>query len=288
MILGPDRLRVIGNIRSNFERGDFHAKAEFSDPVLSPEESQKVLDKFVAGRKSLLFPLKNLAADLMIGVGEKFICNMHTRIVGQEKLKGLQGGAILTSNHFSQFDNCVLRHFAIKQGKRRLYVVSQLGNLLLPGLLGFLLTNTDLIPIASDSFYLRNFFEPEMHKALDKGGYVLIYPEQEMWWGWRRPRSCKRGAYYYACLFDKPVVSCFVEIRDEKRMDKVPFHKVRYTLHLLGVLYPPEGASPREASVRMAEADYQMKKAAYENIYGKPIDAPFSSDDIAGWDGSVL
>ena len=31
-----------------------------------------------------------------------------------------------------------------------------------------------------------------------------------------------------------------------------------------------------------------MKKAAYENIYGKPIDAPFSSDDIAGWDGSVL
>lgn len=286
MILGPDRLRVIDHIQSLYAQGALHAKAELTDPVLSPEERRKVLDAFVRGRKSVLFPLKNLAANLMIGVGQKFLCNMHTRIVGKEKLEGFTGGAILTSNHFSQLDNCVLRHFAFTQGKRRLYVVSQLGNLLIGGMLGFLLTNTDLVPIAPDGLYLRTFFEPTIHKVLDKGGYVLIYPEQEMWWGWRRPRPCKRGAYYYACLFHKPVISCFVEIRDEKAMDQYPFHKVRYTLHVLDLLVPPKDKSARIASKEMAERDYQLKKDAYERIYGKKIDAPFSPDDIAGWDGS--
>lgn len=286
MILGPDRLAVIDHIKSLYEKGELNAKAELSDPVLSAEESQKLEDKFVASRKSLLYPLKNWVVDKIIVFGEKFVVSMHAKIVGSEKLEGMGGGAILTSNHFSQFDNCVIRHFAVKRHKKRLWVVSQLENLLLPGFFGCMLRNTDLLPLGCDVFYTRNFFEPTMHKALNKGGYVLIYPEQEMWWGWRRPRPCKRGAYYYACLFDKPVISLFVEIRDKKGIDKAPFHKVRYRLHVLGVLYPPKGLGPREGSIEMAKQDYALKKAAYEEIYGKPIDAPFSPDDIAGWDGT--
>ncbi len=286
MIIGENRLGVITRIRTCYEEGRLNDKVELNDPQLSPEESKRILSRFLAARKIRLFPLLHLVANMAINVGQWLLFTKDVKIEGREKLEGMKGGAIVTSNHFSQFENCILRHLAIKQGRGTIHVVSQLGNLEIPGILGFLLRNTDLLPLASEASYMHCYFEPTMQKILEKGGYVLIYPEAEMWWGWRRPRPCRRGAYYYACLLHKPVISCFVEIRDRKEMDKPPFHKVRYTLHILGILTPPRDKGPREASLRMAEQDYLLKKEAYERIYHKKIDAPFSSDDIAGWDGS--
>ncbi len=41
--------------------------------------------------------------------------------------------------------------------------------------------------------------------------------------------------------------------------------------------------SVRENSLIMCEQDYRQKKAAYEMIYGKPLDYGFEAEDIAGW-----
>ena len=35
----------------------------------------------------------------------------------------------------------------------------------------------------------------------------------------------------------------------------------------------------------MCKADYELKKAAYERVYGKPLSYAFDKTDIAGWTG---
>ena len=37
------------------------------------------------------------------------------------------------------------------------------------------------------------------------------------------------------------------------------------------------------SSAALAEADYAVKRAAYERIYGKPLTYDFEPSDIAGW-----
>ena len=39
----------------------------------------------------------------------------------------------------------------------------------------------------------------------------------------------------------------------------------------------------REASELLCKRDYELKKSAYEKIYGKKLDYKFENSDIAGW-----
>ena len=124
-----------------------------------------------------------------------------------------------------------------------------------------------------------------LEELVKKDEFVLIYPEQEMWFNYRRPRPPRKGAYHFAAKLKVPVISCFVEMRDEQEMDTKNFHKVRYTLHILDVLYPDPQKSVRENSAALCEKDYALKKEAYERIYGKPLSYAFEPSDIAGWTG---
>ncbi len=61
--------------------------------------------------------------------------NKTTKIIGMENIKDIEGGAIITSNHFNPIDNIVIRKFAKKAGKKRLYIVGQETNLAMKGIL---------------------------------------------------------------------------------------------------------------------------------------------------------
>lgn len=282
MIMGPDRERVVSNIVKAWNEGRWNDKVEFADPVLSSKEERDLLGRFVRLHERFWFPLASWFVDRSINVAETLLVNRRTRVAGAEKLSGIREGMIFTCNHFNQLDSTVLRTFARRHGHGRLYVVSEPENLLLPGILRVLVNYTDLLPISHEQEYMRRYFEPVLRRLLARGQWVLIYPEQEMWWNFKRPRPCKRGAYYYASLCGCPVVSCFVEETNEPGMDRAPFHKVRHTLHILGVLRSDPSLSPRENSKVMAEEDWRLKREAYERIYGKRMDAPLSFDDIAG------
>ena len=49
-----------------------------------------------------------------------------------------------------------------------------------------------------------------------KKSYILIYPEQYMWWNYKKPRPFKDGAFRFACKHNCPVVPCFITIEDSK------------------------------------------------------------------------
>ena len=286
MIIGDNRRAVIENIKSKAESGDFHSKVELNDPVLTTEQSNAIVNGFIENRKKASFKFKAFFARKTANALTRAL-NRDTEIIGASKLENIKSGAIITSNHFSPIENTVVRHLVRKLGKKRLNIISQETNLAMKGFFGFLMNYADVIPISSNINYMNHGFVSVLEELLFNKEFILIYPEQEMWFNYRKPRPFKRGPYFYAAKFDVPVISCFVEIQDKQQMDTDEFRKVKFVLHVLDVLYPDPQKSNKENSKEMCARDYELKKNAYERIYGKILSYNFESSDIAGWTGTL-
>ncbi len=281
MMIGDEREKVIGNIRQAAEHGDFYAKVELGDPVLTKEQSKAITDRFLKNRKKPLYRMKTYLGCKVADIAMAAI-NRDTEIVGREKLEGLSGGAIITSNHFSPLENTVVRFLVKKTLKKKLSIISQVTNFAMGGPLGFLMNYANTIPLSGDAWYMTHDLMDVLAERV-KDGVVLIYPEQEMWFNYRKPRPPKRGAYYFAAKLGVPVISCFVEIRELPEKEREDLYKTRYRIHVLDVLQGDPALSVKANSQALCDRDYALKKAAYEKIYGKPLDYTFEPEDIAGW-----
>mgnify|MGYP000666540251 CR=1 FL=1 len=283
MIFGDNRRAVIENIRTCAENGDFHSKVELGDPVLSAEQNRNITDAYLENRKRLTFKLKTAIAVTMAQIATRMI-NKNTEIVGLEKIPQNLGGVLITSNHFSPVENTVIRHLTNTLGRRRLNIISQTTNFAMPGVIGFLMNYADTIPISTEPRYLaRDFLSVLKEKLVLRKEAVLLYPEQEMWFNYRKPRPPKGGAYFFAAKLNVPIISCFVEIVDTPKDDTPEFRQVKYILHVLDVLLPDAEKSVRENTEILSERDYALKKACYETVYGKKLTYTFENSDIAGW-----
>ena len=286
MILLDKREEAIENIQAAVYKGTYNVKVEPDDPVLTTEQRYELRDGFLAmrpaeGEPTRKYRRNNFVARKIVNFATRSV-NRDSKIEGLEKAEGLDC-AIVTSNHFSPIDNTVVRWMTWQTGRKRMPVVAYEENLAMGGLFGYLMNYADIIPLAHNADFMRDAFEPLLKRELEGGNFVLIYPEQEMWWNYRKPRPCKRGPYYYASRIGVPVLSCFVEIHDKEKLEEPNFVEVSYVMHVLGLIYPDPGKDERENSIIMAEQDYQLKKDAYEKAYGKELDYHFEIEDIAGW-----
>ena len=167
-------------------------------------------------------------------------------------------------------------------------IVNQDTNLAMKGFVGYMQRYADTMPVSSLKWFMETEFPNQIKNALDENKLVLIYPEQEMWLNYRKPRPPKRGAYLYAAKFNVPIISCFVEMVDTDKDDTKEFKKVKYVLHILDPIYPDPKKNERDNSFDMMGRDYMQKKEAYEKAYGKPLEYAFEPSDIAGWKGEEL
>lgn len=281
MIIGNDRGTVIDNIKKAVEDGTLNVKVEVGDPELSDKECAAIVNEYMRSRKKYSFKTKTAVACMLADMLTDYI-NRDTEIVEECDIGDIEGGAFITSNHFSPLENTVIRKYVTKKG-RSLSIVSNVGNFAMKGIIGFLMNYADTIPISGGMKYMCKEFPKLLSERFAKGRYVLIYPEQEMWFNYRKVRPLKRGAYFYAAKLNVPVVSCFVEMVDLDENDTEEFKKVKYILHVLGVIYPDPKKTPRENSFIMRDKDFAMKKEAYERAYGKEMSYDFEPSDIAGW-----
>lgn len=283
MIL-PNRMEVIAQMKKAVEEGDFHRKVECNDAVLEMKERERLLSRYVDKQKMASYRLKTQSANALVDASARKI-NRNTVIVGLQNLPKQVGGAIITSNHFSPVDTTIPRMLMqyLKPKDKELFIISQDTNFVMKGYLGFLASYANTIPISSAHRYMRTYFEPRVKSLLDNGDILLIYPEEEMWFHYRKPRPPKRGAYYYAAKNHVPIISCFVELRESKEWDKEPFRKLDYVLHVLPAIYPSDKNDIQEESRRMAEVDYRQKVNAYEHAYRKRLSYDFENWDIAGY-----
>ena len=90
MILGANRPAVIENIRSAAQTGDFHAKVELDDPVLTKEECQAITERCLPRERTLFGRMKVRAARGFANAGSA-VLNRHTEIRVNGDLSALKG-----------------------------------------------------------------------------------------------------------------------------------------------------------------------------------------------------
>ena len=281
MIIGDNKEAVIENIKKATESEEFNKKVEVNDPNLSDEQRDEIINKYLSRRNKITYKLNNKTAR-MIADTVSWSENRVSQIEGLENVKDINTGAIITSNHFNPLDSLIIRKLVRKLGKKHLYIVAQETNLAMTGLIGYMMNYTDIIPISRKISYMKNEFSNIIEEKLKKKQFVLIYPEQEMWFNYKKPRPPKPGAYYYAAKNNVPIISCFVEMVETDEEENEEFNKVRYILHVLPPIYPDKEKTFKENSKIMLEKDYRQKAEAYEKAYNKNLDYSFDYDDIAG------
>ncbi len=284
LLVTPGRETAIDNIRKAVAEGRFNDAVEPFDPDISPQALKADILDYVSKLESASYKLKRFAARTIVDIWCRLWSDGINEIVGAERLP--DGPAFITSNHFNPFDNGILRRLSKDSGHGRLVAVSQGKNFVMPGLNGFVLRNIDLIPIISEPSYMGGKFLSLMHSHLDAGRLILIYPEQQMWFNYRKPRPGKRGAYLFAARMGVPLVPAFVQMEEIPGKEIAPgFNDVKLILHVLDPIFPDRFLSERENSFRMCKLDYEAKVRCYEKCYGKPLNYDFTPWDIAGWTG---
>lgn len=278
------RLKVIENIKKAIEDGEFNRKVELGDPVITQEQREKVIVKYDSLKKNVINKLKYLVISklthkIMLAV------NKETEIVGLENIENLNTGAIITSNHFNVVDTTIIRYMLYKIGKEnKMNIIVQETNFFMDGKFGPLIRNNKTIPLSLDHNYISKNFEPTLEKLLKRKEFILIYPEEEMWFNYRKPRPTRNGAYRYAAKYNVPIIPCFTKIEDLNELDENGFRKSKYVLYIMPPIYPENNKSIRESKKELQEKDYICKTQMYEEAYGKKLDYGFSAEeDIAGW-----
>lgn len=284
MIIDDKREQVIQNIKAAAQRGDWNAKVEIGDPVLSLKEREDLVSAFWHEQSTFKGKANSQIGHAIFNTLIHLL-TPSTKFTGLKNLQHLpQGGAIITTNHFNQIDSLPIKHLTNK-AHHHLEVVIEDTNLKLPGILRYLMNSVGTIPLIKSPNYIGHEFAEHLHNAFAKNNWVLIYPEQEMWWNYRKPRQLRRGAYYFAALQNVPIISLFVEINATDKLEKKHpnFFKTQYIVHVLPIIYPDNKLTANENSKRMMKQDYQQKVTAYEESYHRQLDLSFTPWDIAGW-----
>ncbi|MFC6253866.1 lysophospholipid acyltransferase family protein [Secundilactobacillus hailunensis] len=281
--MSNDEQVVVNNIIQAVNDGAFHRKVEVSDPTLSPTDAQAVLTQYLNRRHSPSFAVKSWLAGQIILAAVHHV-NRKTTVSGLEKINQIKTGAIVTSNHFHPMENTAIRYALRQAGFKKMAIVSQVTNFQMTGFLGFMMNYANTLPISTNLHYLGQEFPQLIQEKLAAGVPILIYPEQEMWWRYRKPRPFMSGTYHYAAKFNVPVISCFTEMQltDQPAVNGVT--PVTYHVHVLDPIYPDTTLNEHASCEQMRQQDQRQKKAAYEAAYHEPLTYQFERDDIVGWD----
>lgn len=272
-IVSEDRKEVLRKIEEYERKGWFDKDVENDPP--SPELRPEDVDYL---GKKLSSKIKTAIANKM---GRKFFEKMIKE--GAVVIDGMEGGenlrllkdtgAVITCNHFGIPDNYILYHCIQKSlKKKRLYKVIREGNYTgFSGLFGFLFRNCNTLPLSSNRRTMVNFMSAA-DTLLRRGEAVLIYPEQGMWWNYRKPRPFKIGAFKIAARAGVPVLPTFITMKDdETKLDEHNYPLQHYTLHVMPPVYPDKTLSEKQAAEKMKEDAFALYKAKYEEVYGVPL-----------------
>ncbi len=189
-------------------------------------------------------------------------------VLGAENLAGV-GGAMLTANHFSPLDSFIMhRAFDASKRKGKLYRIIKEGNYTsFPGFYGFLMRNCNTLPLSSNSATMRKLLRA-VDTALKAGDCVLIYPEQSMWYNYRKPKPLKPGAFELAVRSGVPVVPAFITMADSDVIGPDGEPVQEHTVHIGAPIFPDESLPKKERAQKMMQENFEYNKSVYERVYG--------------------
>ena len=275
-----DRLEVLEKIRHLEESGIFDVDVEDDPPTipLGPEDIDYL-------RTSRMDKLKSRMATKMAErlVNELLKDNklIIKDIKGLENLQSVKSGAIITCNHFNPYDSfTVEKVFRISgQSKnKKLFKVIREGNYTnFPGMYGFFFRNCDTLPLSSNKETMKAFIKA-VDVILKRGDFILVYPEQSMWWNYRKPKPLKNGAFNFAARSKVPVIPVFITMEDSEFVGEDGFPIQEYTVNIGKPIYPDANNSEKENTIMMRDKNYETWKEIYEDFYGIPLEYDIIED----------
>lgn len=267
-----DRLDVLKKIEELERAGIFDVDVEEDPPSkeLKPEQVDYLRKKptskiktWVSYRLARRF-LNSILAERKMIVKE---------IRGIENLKNLHSGAVITCNHFNAFDSFAMQmmYESAKLPKRKFFRVIREGNYTsFPGFYGILMRNCNTFPLSSNPKTMQKFMR-SMDQVLQEGHLMLIYPEQSMWWNYRKPKPLKPGAFKFAVRSNVPVLPCFITMQDSDLIGPDGFYVQEYTIHVLPPIYPDPAKTRMQNIEEMRQKNYAVWKKTYEETYHIPL-----------------
>ena len=271
-MISIERQEVLKKIKDYESKGLFNEDVENDPPstTLMPDQADYLRKKW---RNKIARFFVSRAADKAIANLIKQNQIIIKDVIGKENLQGIEGTAFITSNHFHVFENMALYQvFKDFAPKKDFYRVIREGNYTAPPeAFKLFLRHCNTLPLSSHPATMKKFVQ-----AIDvlskQNKYILIYPEQSMWWNYKKPRPFKDGAFRFACKNDRPIIPCFITMEDSKEHidgDGAPVQE--YTIHIMKPIYRDKNLPFKEAALKMKEQNFNMCKEIYERVYNKAL-----------------
>ena len=276
-----DRLQVLDRIAKLEREGRFDEDVEEDPPTreLKPKEID-YLKKKVSSKIKTKLTYKVARKFLNRILDEKKLIIKDVK--GVENMDALCSGAVITCNHFNAYDSFAVQIAYERSGqckKRRLYRVIREGNYTnFPGFYGMLMRNCYTFPLSSNKETMKKFMR-SMDAVLQHGDFMVVYPEQSMWWNYRKPKPLKKGAFTFAAKNNVPVLPVFITMEDSDILGDDGFYVQEYTIHIAPAIYPDSNLTRAENVEKMKDANYRIWKEIYEKTYGEPL--VYDCDDSA-------
>lgn len=267
--LSNERIRILSEIENLEKEGLFDKDAEKDPPTITLEsENVDYLNEKITSKVKNIFANKT---------GEYFLKNIiRTQkllikdIRGIENLNKIKEGAIITCNHFNPFDAFAVEAAFRKSDlvkDKKLYKVIREGNYTnFPGLYGFFFRNCDTLPLSSSTETMKEFIKAT-ETILQRGDIILIYPEQSLWWNYKKPKPLKPGAFKIATKNDVPIIPIFITMQDSQVVGEDGFRVQEYIINIEEPIYPNQNLSYKEAAEEIKNKNYEVWKKVYEDFY---------------------
>ncbi len=277
-----ERLEILEKIERLEREGHFDVDAEDDPPtiILTPENVDYLKTKWKS----------KLKARFANKLGERFLDNLLENnkliikeIKGIEILQSVQTGAMITCNHFNPFDSFSIEEVFRISGQsknKKLYKVIREGNYTnFPGLYGFFFRNCDTLPLSSNTKTMTEFIKA-VDTILARGDFILIYPEQSLWWNYKKPKPLKNGAFRLAARNNVPVIPIFITMEDTDIIGEDGFPVQQYIINIEEPIYPDKKLSTKENTEAMKKNNFEVWKKVYEDFYKIPLEYTTEKKDL--------
>lgn len=270
----PERLAILKKIEEYERDGKFDQDVEDDPPSrqIQPGEVD-YQQKKLSSRIKAHFAFKSARNFIKKMVKQKKL--IIKEIKGLENLDLLDNGAIITCNHFNAFDSFAIQFvydliYKKKKHGKFFRVIKEGNYTSFPGFYGNLMRNCNTLPLSSSHRTMNEFLQA-VKKLLNDGNYILIYPEQSMWWNYKKPKPLKKGAFTIAAKNHATVLPVFITMQDSDIVDDDGFFVQEYTINICKPIVPQEYFTNPENVEYMMNQNYDVWKEVYEKTYNIPL-----------------
>lgn len=269
--MGIPKRQIVSNIERNERLGLFDQPTQPVNPNLVAE----LKDDYVYLRHNIFYKLGTYMAHGVVRIaGDCFSGIAHLRVVGKQNLKNINS-AIITCNHIHDLDCTYIAHSV--RHRRIFYTVSENNNK--KGIAGFFLRQGGILPLGGSLTNTKNLSRA-ISELLDKGSFVVFYPEAELWWNYKKPRPLKRGAYYYATKNNVPILPMFITFAPRKKPRRDGLPKYNLTMHILPPIYPDPKKSKAENAEILRYTNFALWRDKYEEVYGQKLEYTTQNEEV--------